>query len=129
MKSVDAYPWLKKTANELLMMPALPNSFIIEGNKGLGKSELAFDLIQKQLCQENTGCNYCQSCLLFNENTHPEFLLVTGKFAFVSGTAESMAAALMDSEANFQKITPTRFGPRIGIYKSPPTDYLEEDEE
>jgi hypothetical protein len=53
----------------------------------------------------------------------------TGKFAFVSGTAESMAAALMDSEANFQKITPTRFGPRIGIYKSPPTDYLEEDEE
>lgn len=53
----------------------------------------------------------------------------TGKFAFVSGTAESMAAALMGSEANFQKITPTRFGPRIGIYKTPPPDYLEEDEE
>ena len=76
MKSVEAYPWLKKTANELLMMPVLPNSFIIEGNKGLGKSELAFDLIQKQLCQENMGCNYCQSCLFFKEYNHPEFLLV-----------------------------------------------------
>ena len=41
MKSVEAYPWLKKIANELMMMPVLPNSFIIEGNKGLGKSELA----------------------------------------------------------------------------------------
>jgi hypothetical protein len=86
MKSVEAYPWLKKTANELMMMPVLPNSFIIEGNKGLGKSELAFDLIQKQLCQENTGCNYCQSCLLFKENTHPEFLLVNldEKKSFIS---------------------------------------------
>ncbi len=86
MKSVEAYPWLKKTANELMMMPVLPNSFIIEGNKGLGKSELAFDLIQKQLCQENTCCNYCQSCLLFKENTHPEFLLVNldEKKSFIS---------------------------------------------
>ena len=86
MKSVEAYPWLKKTANELMMMPVPPNSFIIEGNKGLGKSELAFDLIQKQLCQENTGCNYCQSCLLFKENTHPEFLLVNldEKKSFIS---------------------------------------------
>ena len=50
----------------------------------------------------------------------------TGKFAFVSGTPESMAASLIKSDANFQKITPTRFGPRIGIYDSPPTDYLEE---
>jgi len=86
MKSVEAYPWLKKTANELMMIPVLPNSFIIEGSKGLGKSELAFDLIQKQLCQENTGCNYCQSCQLLRENTHPEFLLVNleEKKSFIS---------------------------------------------
>lgn len=50
----------------------------------------------------------------------------TGKFAFVSGSPKTMAASLMNSDANFQKITPTRFGPRIGIYDSPPTDYLEE---
>ena len=50
----------------------------------------------------------------------------TGKFAFVSGSPKSMAKSLMNSDANFQKITPTRFGPRIGIYDSPPTDYLEE---
>ena len=39
-----------------------------------------------------------------------------------------MANALKNSEISFQKITPTRFGPRIGIFSSLPTDYLEEDE-
>jgi hypothetical protein len=53
----------------------------------------------------------------------------TGKFAFVSGSPEQMASSLKNSDISFQKITPTRFGPRIGIYDSPPTDYLEEDEE
>jgi len=52
----------------------------------------------------------------------------TGKFAFVSGSPEQMANSLKNSDISFQKITPTRFGPRIGIYDSPPTDYLEEDE-
>jgi hypothetical protein len=52
----------------------------------------------------------------------------TGKFAFVSGSPEKMAKSLKKSNISFQKITPTRFGPRIGIYDSPPTDYLEEDE-
>jgi len=53
----------------------------------------------------------------------------TGKFAFVSGSPEQMANSLKNSDISFQKITPTRFGPRIGIYDSPPSDYLEEDEE
>ena len=52
----------------------------------------------------------------------------TGKFAFISGSPEQMANSLKNSDISFQKITPTRFGPRIGIYDSPPTDYLEEDE-
>jgi len=51
-----------------------------------------------------------------------------GRFFFTSGSPDSMAKALKKSEISFQKITPTRFGPRIGIFSSLPTDYLEEDE-
>lgn len=76
MKSTDLYPWLKKISKELLLMPTLPNTLILEGNPGLGKAELALDLIQRLLCQKNSGCEDCQSCLLFKENTHPEFHLV-----------------------------------------------------
>lgn len=53
----------------------------------------------------------------------------TGKFAFVSGTPEQMANSIKNSDIKFQRITPTRFGPRIGIYDSLPSDYLEESEE
>lgn len=86
MNSFQSYPWLKKPANELLQMSPLPNNLIIEGKPGLGKTELAFDLIKLILCKENNSCGYCQNCLYLKENTHPEFLLVNleEKKSFIS---------------------------------------------
>ncbi len=71
-------PWLEVLADQLLDRTAVfPQSLLIAGQAGLGKSELAQTLALSLLCENPTdgghACNQCQQCLLFRAGNHPDF--------------------------------------------------------
>ncbi|MDD1613861.1 MAG: DNA polymerase III subunit delta' [Methylococcaceae bacterium] len=62
------------------MQNRVPQALLITGNKGLGKLHLANQFAISLLCtkpQDNgLGCGHCDSCLLFNAETHPDFIQI-----------------------------------------------------
>lgn len=77
------YPWMKTNFNRLLLRAhnnKLPNAFLIEGRRGLGKIALARQFAKKLLCADSAlagpACNTCNHCHWFNATTHPDFTQV-----------------------------------------------------
>ncbi len=75
MSDLNNYPWIKKNFNNL-NISSLPHSSLIEGNKGLGKAILVNEIAKTILCLEsnNSPCNQCNSCELYKNETHPDFI-------------------------------------------------------
>lgn len=60
-----------------LQQHQLNHAYLFEGASGTGKYTLAQALAARFLCAspaENEACGNCQSCKLFAENNHPDFL-------------------------------------------------------
>ncbi len=72
------YPWLRATYDQLTTQfteGRLHHAMLIQGVKGLGKSQLSVRLAQFLQCatpQSNKACGQCKSCLLHRANTHPD---------------------------------------------------------
>lgn len=45
---------------------------LFTGPQHIGKTKLAFWLIQRQLCAQNTACGTCKPCVSFQNSTHPD---------------------------------------------------------
>jgi DNA polymerase-3 subunit delta' len=75
MSDLNNYPWIKQTFNNL-NISSLPHSSLLEGNKGLGKAILVNEIAKTILCLEsnNNPCNQCDSCELYKNETHPDFI-------------------------------------------------------
>jgi DNA polymerase-3 subunit delta' len=76
-------PWLQTSWTQLrnyISQNRLPQALLIIGNKGLGKRQLADVFAQTLLCtspQTDAGaCGKCQSCTLFNAQTHPDYIVI-----------------------------------------------------
>ncbi|MDD5268890.1 MAG: DNA polymerase III subunit delta' [Methylococcales bacterium] len=58
----------------------VPQALLITGNKGLGKQRLADQFAFSLLCTgpqaSGLNCGHCDSCLLLNAGTHPDFLQI-----------------------------------------------------
>lgn len=56
----------------------MPQALLITGNKGLGKQRLANQFAFSLLCAEpqddGLSCGHCDSCLLLDAETHPDFI-------------------------------------------------------
>ena len=61
----------------------LATAYIFSGGLHRGKSFLASQLAKALLCKNNTGCNYCNSCILFDKKLHPDFLIYKPKTNFI----------------------------------------------
>ncbi len=79
----QSFPWLQASWLQLshyIDQKRIPQALLITGTNGLGKFQLAKCYAQTLLCnmtQENGNyCGECQSCLLFNAQTHPDYLLI-----------------------------------------------------
>jgi len=77
------FPWLKASCQQLgsyLKQNRIPQALLITGNRGLGKQQLAKYFSQTLLCAtplpDGMYCDECQSCILFNAKTHPDFFLL-----------------------------------------------------
>jgi len=77
----QSLPWLKSSCSQLnnyISQNRVPQALLIIGNKGLGKQQLAEYFAQSLTCStpQDNGCfcGSCQSCLLFNAKTHPDYI-------------------------------------------------------
>lgn len=56
----------------------IPQALLISGRVGLGKQVLALQFAKSLLCEQRTpagfACDHCHACLLFNADTHPDFI-------------------------------------------------------
>ena len=80
---MNVLPWQQQSWEHLCdykIQNRVPQALLITGNKGLGKRHLANQFALSLLCtkpQENgIGCGHCDSCLLFNAQTHPDFIQI-----------------------------------------------------
>jgi DNA polymerase-3 subunit delta' len=76
-------PWQQQNWDQLCnyrMQNRVPQALLITGNKGLGKQHLANQFAFSLLCAKpqdsGLGCGYCDSCLLLNAETHPDFIQI-----------------------------------------------------
>ncbi len=55
----------------------LSHAYILEGEIGAPKRELASAFSRMLLCEKGTGCGECHSCLSFDHGSHPDVIWVT----------------------------------------------------
>lgn len=74
-------PWQQQNWIHLCdyrMQNRIPQALLITGNKGLGKQRLANQFAFSLLCTEpqddGLSCGHCDSCLLLEAETHPDFI-------------------------------------------------------
>ncbi|PPK69297.1 DNA polymerase-3 subunit delta' [Methylobacter tundripaludum] len=74
-------PWQQQNWEHLcsyIVQKRIPQALLITGNKGLGKQQLADQFAAALLCAtpkaDGIACGLCNSCLLINAETHPDFI-------------------------------------------------------
>lgn len=75
-------PWLHASIDRLhqmMLRGRLPHALLLQGRQGDGAELLGLSLAKAALCsapQLGYPCNQCKSCLLFDADTHTDFLKV-----------------------------------------------------
>lgn len=76
----SVYPWLMpqwQYLQQLKQQQHLPHALLFSGLAGMGKQDLAMQFAQSLLCARPTdagmACSSCESCRLWQANTHPDF--------------------------------------------------------
>lgn len=70
----------RKFLKELAKNKKIPQAIIFSGASGLEKKNLALEFVKLINCQKGNlekSCNDCFSCQLFNNNKHPDLILIT----------------------------------------------------
>lgn len=62
--------------NNQIEREKLSNGYLIKGQKGFGKKELAYDFANAILCKNKTGKCDCVSCKKFKTNNHPNLKMI-----------------------------------------------------
>ncbi len=57
----------------------ISHSYLFEGEKGLGKKEIAMAFSKGLVCKSEAikPCNNCSSCLKFEKKNHPDFKIIS----------------------------------------------------
>lgn len=76
------YPWQAQVWQHLNQdHQRLPHALLLHGRAGIGKYDFARSLSQSLLCLDKSvsghACGVCSSCNWFNENSHPDFRLLS----------------------------------------------------
>ncbi len=81
-KFTEVYPWqesLWQTLNQ--NRQKLHHAFLMHGRAGIGKYDFALSFSKALLCpnKDDSGhaCNVCPSCRWFNDESHPDFRLIS----------------------------------------------------
>ncbi|MGE3920255.1 MAG: DNA polymerase III subunit delta' [Gammaproteobacteria bacterium] len=77
--SKPPYPWQSKqwfNVQQQIQQNRLPHALLLTGNLGMGQFDFALLLAQQLLCEKQTACGQCTTCLLFLANTHPDIQII-----------------------------------------------------
>ncbi|MGK0290354.1 MAG: DNA polymerase-3 subunit delta' [bacterium] len=61
----------------------VPSAYLFTGRDGVGKSLLAKTFAQLLNCEKQIICHECSSCLMFDQESHPDFITVKAKTNFI----------------------------------------------
>jgi DNA polymerase-3 subunit delta' len=78
---MSIYPWQTGAWQQLISARQdLPHALLLQGKKGIGKTDLARELAQALLCESpsssGNACRQCAACGWFAAGNHPDFRLV-----------------------------------------------------
>jgi len=95
-KNYEIYPWQDKLWHNLNQgRQKLHHAFLLHGRAGIGKYDFALSFSQALLCRNRDdrgyACNECPSCHWFNDESHPDFRLISPEQE--TGTEEDASPA------------------------------------
>ena len=68
---------IKELLNNSIKLNNVVHSYMFIGPDGIGKSIFAKDFAKMLLCMsKQKSCNNCSSCIKFNSNNHPDFVVI-----------------------------------------------------
>ena len=81
-KYTEIYPWQEKLWQNLNQgRQKLHHAFLMHGRAGIGKYDFALNFSKALLCpnidESVHACNNCPSCRWFNDESHPDFRLIS----------------------------------------------------
>lgn len=81
-KLIEKYPWQDKLWQSLNQSrQKLHHAFLLHGRAGIGKYDFALNFSKALLCPNNDdnghACDKCPSCHWFDDESHPDFRLVS----------------------------------------------------
>jgi len=94
-------PWQQQNWDHLcnyIAQKRIPQALLITGNKGLGKQQLASQFAYSLLCAKPQAnglcCGRCNSCLLLDAETHPDFMQINPEEAGKAITVGQMRSLI-----------------------------------
>lgn len=95
-KHTEIYPWQEKLWQSLNQgRQKLHHAFLMHGRAGIGKYDFALNFSKALLCpnadEHGHACNQCPSCHWFDDESHPDFRLISPEQE--TATDEESAAA------------------------------------
>ena len=71
---------IKIFLDNLIKTNNVVHSYMFIGPDGIGKVLFAKDFAKMILCQDsNKACNHCSSCIKFNSDNHPDFMIINSE--------------------------------------------------
>lgn len=67
---------IKKELEDILNSNLLGHSYIFQGIEGIGKILFAKNFAKRILCMNKNSCNSCKSCIMFDSDNHPDFMII-----------------------------------------------------
>lgn len=61
----------------------IPSAYLFIGPDGVGKSTIASEFAQMINCSEAVVCHHCNSCKMYDSQTHPDFLSIKPSGQFI----------------------------------------------
>lgn len=117
------YPWLTPIWQQIdRYWQQQPHAWLLYGPPGIGKLAFAEHLAQALLCESlqpgHQPCGHCPSCHLFNQHSHPDFLLVSPEEADESKSERKLALIKVETVRkvlDFAHLSAHRGGRRVAL--------------
>lgn len=69
---------IKTVLEKSIKQNKLSHSYLFVGTQGIGKKMIATEFAKMILClEDNKYCNHCKSCIEFDTNNNPDFVLIS----------------------------------------------------
>ena len=76
-KNIIGNDKIKKELEDSVVNNTISHSYLFLGQEGIGKKLFAKEFAKMELClEQNKACNLCSSCLKFNSNNNPDFIMI-----------------------------------------------------